>query len=38
MEYLNILAEKHPLPIDKFNIVKKYVEIFKYPSNICRNT
>ena len=38
MEYLNILVEKHPLPIDNFNIVKKYVEIFKYPSDICRNT
>lgn len=34
MEYLNILVEKHPLPVDNFNIVKRYVEIFKYPSNI----
>lgn len=37
IEYLNILAEKYPLSIDNFNIVKKYVEIFKYPSDIFGN-
>lgn len=36
MEYLNTLVEKYPLPIDNLNIVKRYVEIFEYSSNICR--
>lgn len=38
IEYLNILVEKHPLTIDNFNIIKRYVEIFEYPSNILRST
>lgn len=33
----NILVEKYPLSIDNLNIVKKYVEIFKYSSDICRS-
>lgn len=37
IEYLNILIEKHPLSIDNFNIIKKYVEIFEYSSNIYRS-
>lgn len=37
MEYLNILVEKYPLSVDNLNIVKKYVEIFEYSSDICRS-
>jgi len=37
MEYLNILAEKYPLSIDNLDIVKRYVEIFFYSSDICRS-
>ena len=37
MEYLNILVEKYPLSIDNLDIVKRYVEIFEYSSDICRS-
>lgn len=38
IEYLNILLEKYSLSIENSNIVRKYVEIFEYPSNICGGT
>ena len=37
MKYLNILVEKYPLSIDNLDIVKRYVEIFEYSSDICRS-
>ena len=38
IEYLNILISKYPISIDNSIIVKKYVEIFEYTSDICRSS
>lgn len=38
IEYLNTLLEKYSLSIENSNIVRKYVEIFEYSSNICGGT
>lgn len=35
IEYLSILIGRYPTSIENYNLVKRYVEIFEYPSNIC---
>ena len=35
IEYLDILVSKYPISIENYNMVRNYVEIFEYSSNIC---
>ena len=35
MKYLDILMKECPLSIENYKLIKKYVEVFRYESDIC---